>query len=71
MVKFLRNERDPDGRTMSIIRMGEHPNFEDLRVPWSELRVPEWPQSAPGGAAAHPKTVILEPPDESRMYNIT
>ncbi len=56
---------------MSVIRKGEHPNFEDLRVPWSELRVPEWPQSAPGGAAAHPKTVILEPPDEALMRNIT
>ena len=72
MVKFLRNERGPDGRTMSIIRKGEHPNFEDLWVPWSELRVWERPQSAPCGAAAQPKTVIrLTPPDESLRYNIT
>ncbi len=56
---------------MCIVRMGEHPNFEDLRVPWAELRVPVWPQSAPGGAATSPPIVNLEPPDESLIYNIT
>ncbi len=29
-VLFLHCERDPDGQTMCIVRMGERPNFEDL-----------------------------------------
>ena len=57
---------------MSLIRKGEHPNFEDLWVPWSELRVWARPQSAPGGAAAQPKTPVrLTPPDDSLKYHIT